>query len=392
MSDAAFTLPDRDRFARHRQISWWNQDLLARAVVIVAGCGALGNEVAKNLALVGVGTLVLVDFDRIERSNLVRSALFTEADIGQMKASVAAEAVRRIYPAARAIAIAGDLACDLGLGLVRHADLVFGCLDSIHARFALNRLALRAGTDWLDGGLGVDALQVALYSPSGGACYECQVTAEMARRFANRYSCAGLARPDQAPGVPTTAVTASVAGALMVEEGLARLHQRPGGLAPGQRLTLQLAPYRLTVDELPADPDCCAHGVIPDPIERAAAPGRVSARDLLGSQPGEVDLGFDLVVGLDCPRCGRTPMAIPRSRLTRAAALCPICGSERAPDWTRRIGDEILLAGRPLGDLGVPDHHIVEVLGSRPRFVELDGAILPEDPAIAPAGRKEGRS
>ncbi len=57
---------------------------------MVAGAGALGNEVVKNLALLGVGTILLVDLDLVEPSNLSRSVLFRDADGGQPK--VAAEA------------------------------------------------------------------------------------------------------------------------------------------------------------------------------------------------------------------------------------------------------------------------------------------------------------
>ena len=67
------TLPlrlDEGRFARLEAIEWWDQSLLAKARVVVAGAGALGNEVIKNLALLGVGQVVIVDLDRVELSNL----------------------------------------------------------------------------------------------------------------------------------------------------------------------------------------------------------------------------------------------------------------------------------------------------------------------------------
>lgn len=384
MTEPPFILPGRDRFERHRRISWWDQDLLGRSVALVAGCGALGNEVAKNLALVGVGTVILVDFDRIEASNLVRSVLFRPGDEGRFKAEVAAERLGDLYPQIRAIALVGDLRCDVGLGLLRRADLVLGCLDSIQARFALNRLAMRAPRAWLDGGLGVEGCQVALHDPSEGACYECQTTPDMARRFAGRYSCSGLARPEQGPGVPTTAITASLAAALMVQEGLIRLHRSggarapDGGLEPGCRLTLHLSPHRLVVDRLPVDPDCCAHGALPGRLERAGRPDTLCAADLLGPGDTALELGFDLVTRLDCPRCGPTEACLPRPRLDRTAALCPSCGSERAVDWLGRIEPGTSLARRTLRELGVPDHHVIRVEGARPRDVELGGTVLEE--------------
>ena len=60
------------RFARLEAIEWWNQSLLQQARVLVLGAGGLGNEVIKNLALLGIGHVVLADMDRIELSNLSR--------------------------------------------------------------------------------------------------------------------------------------------------------------------------------------------------------------------------------------------------------------------------------------------------------------------------------
>ena len=64
----------------------------------MVGAGALGNEVLKNLALVGVGEIYLIDFDQIEKSNLTRSVLFRQRDCGRPKAEAAAEAVRDLNP------------------------------------------------------------------------------------------------------------------------------------------------------------------------------------------------------------------------------------------------------------------------------------------------------
>src|SRR5262245_39630237 len=87
-----------DRFERLRRIEWWDQRLLSSAKVLVVGMGALGNEVLKHLALVGVTHVFIVDFDTIEPSNLSRSVLFRDADVGRPKVEAAAEAAHRLYP------------------------------------------------------------------------------------------------------------------------------------------------------------------------------------------------------------------------------------------------------------------------------------------------------
>ena len=65
-------LMDETRYARHALIDWFDQDRLRAARIAVIGAGAVGNEVVKNLALLGVGAIEIFDFDRIERHNLTR--------------------------------------------------------------------------------------------------------------------------------------------------------------------------------------------------------------------------------------------------------------------------------------------------------------------------------
>src|ERR1043165_5920685 len=102
LSDKPITIslqdaPD-DRFQRFRLISWWDQKKLSAARVLVIGAGALGNEIVKNLSLLGVGHLLIADMDRIENSNLSRSILYREADNGKAKSAIAARSARDIYP------------------------------------------------------------------------------------------------------------------------------------------------------------------------------------------------------------------------------------------------------------------------------------------------------
>src|SRR3954447_12449352 len=115
---------DDDRFDRFRLIEWWDQAKLSRAKVLVVGAGALGNEIIKNLALLGVGNLFIADKDRIENSNLSRSVLYRASDTGKPKAEVAARAAKDIYPDVNVGWFDGDVVHDLGLGAFRWADVV----------------------------------------------------------------------------------------------------------------------------------------------------------------------------------------------------------------------------------------------------------------------------
>src|SRR5690242_1832673 len=96
--DGATDAEAADRYARQVLVPGWAQTRLAAATAVVAGTGALGNEVAKNLALAGVGRLVLCDPDVVDTGNLSRATLFTAADVGRRKVDAAADALARLVP------------------------------------------------------------------------------------------------------------------------------------------------------------------------------------------------------------------------------------------------------------------------------------------------------
>src|SRR5258705_9506932 len=99
----------------------------------VSGAGALGNEVVKNLGLLGAGNVIIADMDRVELSNLSRSVLFRESDEGSLKADCAAKSARQIYGSMNVKALNGNVLADLGLGYFRWADVVIGALDNREA-------------------------------------------------------------------------------------------------------------------------------------------------------------------------------------------------------------------------------------------------------------------
>jgi len=212
-------------------LSWFKIDKVRKARVLVVGAGALGNEVMKNLALFGVGNIVVVDFDLIEYSNLTRSILFRpeDADKGFSKAEIAAKRLKEINPTIHVKPICGDLATDVGLGVYRRMDVVLGCLDSLRARVLLNRLCFRAGKIWIEGGIGDLEGQVAAYQ-LGKSCYECSLSDEenedaSGEGYENRASCPQIAQGNAERGrVATTPVSASIIGAVQAQEAMKIIH------------------------------------------------------------------------------------------------------------------------------------------------------------------------
>ena len=90
-------------------LSWFKKDKVKNARVLVAGAGALGNEVVKDLALFGIGHIFVVDFDQIELSNLTRSVLFREEDAYShaYKAEIVAKRAMEINPQIKVTPIPG---------------------------------------------------------------------------------------------------------------------------------------------------------------------------------------------------------------------------------------------------------------------------------------------
>ena len=259
------------------QLSWFKHERLKEANVMVVGCGALGNEVLKNLALFGVEHVVLVDFDIIEPSNLTRSILFRQADAEACRAKVivAAERLREINPAMQVLPLSGDIGHEVGLGLLRRMDVVVGCVDSRWARYCLNRLCMRVRVPWVDGG--IDGLEgTARVFVPGKNCYACNLGPEALKELSYRLSCSSVIRRNERAGrVPTTPVVASVIGAVEAQEAIKWLH--PDELARGELTSLcgKMFYYEgqhlsaRVVDFVGYDEECPVHEAW-EPIESAA--------------------------------------------------------------------------------------------------------------------------
>lgn len=208
-------------------LSWFKKDKVRNARVLVAGAGALGNEVVKDLALFGIGHIYVVDFDQIEISNLTRSVLFREEDAynHSYKADIVAKRAMEINPQIKVTPIVGNLFSEVGLGLYRDVDVVIGCLDSRIARYLLNRLCMRAGKTWIDGSIENLTGAVKVYSPNI-SCYECGLSREEFNHIMLRTGCADVVRSQSSAGrVATTPISASIIGAMQVQEAMKIIHQ-----------------------------------------------------------------------------------------------------------------------------------------------------------------------
>src|SRR5829696_7326781 len=217
-----------DRFHRFKLISWWDQDRLKNAKVLVIGAGALGNELLKNLALLGVGNVFVADMDRVENSNLSRSVLYRGSDNNNYKATVAADAARGIYPDLKAHAFTGNVVHDLGLGVFRWADVVIAGLDNREARLSINRNCWKVNRPFIDGAIESIDGSARVFVPDG-PCYECTMSQQDWKLLQMRRSCNLLSRPEMETGgkTPTTPTVSSIIAGVQCQEAVKLLHRMP---------------------------------------------------------------------------------------------------------------------------------------------------------------------
>lgn len=170
-SDAAV-----ERYARHlvlSEIGGPGQQKLAKARVLVVGAGGVGGPAGLYLAAAGIGTLTLVDDDVVSLSNLQRQIQFTDADIGQEKAGVAARRMALVNPHIQVEPRVLRLDASNAHSLVSAHDIVIDGSDNFETRLALNAACVEAGRPLVSGALGRWSGQVAVFS--GQPCYQCLV-------------------------------------------------------------------------------------------------------------------------------------------------------------------------------------------------------------------------
>jgi len=159
-------------YDRQFRLEGWSQKLVKDSRVLIAGVGGLGCETAKNLAMLGVGHLDLVDLDIIEHSNLNRQILFAGAKMGEPKAIAAARKLKEINSNIIIKAYYTSLE-RLDPAIYRAADVIVGGLDSMNARLNLNTQSVRFRKPLVDGGVSGYHGHVYTIFPYKNACYEC---------------------------------------------------------------------------------------------------------------------------------------------------------------------------------------------------------------------------
>lgn len=354
-----------DRFSRFRLIPWWDQEKIAACKVLVIGAGALGNEILKNLALLGFRHVVVADLDRIDESNLSRTVLYRAEDIGQYKADVAARAYQSVAPEAVVRPIVGNVLRNCGLGLFAWSDIIFAGLDNREARLWINRCAWKVNRPWIDGAIeGINGV-ARVFLPGSAPCYECTLGEVDWSILERRMSCNLLAIEDVTEGkVPTTPTISSIIAGIQVQEAIKLLHGLPTLASRGFIFEgLNHTSYRVEYTE---NPDCMSHYTLPKIVSLPETSKELTLVELwqravadLGTDKVTLEFSRDVIHKLVCQHCSEEEeLFAPAGSVSYGAGPCPNCGQMRVVHAIHSFDGTEPFGARKLNEIGLPPFDI----------------------------------
>ncbi|TKA95737.1 HesA/MoeB/ThiF family protein [Cereibacter changlensis] len=251
----AFRPAELERYARHimlREIGGPGQRRLKDAKVLVVGAGGLGSPALLYLAASGVGTIGVIDGDRVENSNLQRQVIHTDARIGLPKVASAEVQMRALNPFIEVRPYHRDLNEETAAELIAEYDLILDGTDNFDTRYLVNQAAVAAGKPLIAGAIAQWEGQVSLYDPArGGPCFECVFPVRPAPGLVPSCAEAGVAAP--LPGV---------VGSMMAVEAVKHLTSAGASLRGAVVIydALWGETRRITTKPRPGCPVCGGHG------------------------------------------------------------------------------------------------------------------------------------
>ncbi len=375
-------------FDRQERIEWWDQKKLRDARVLVVGAGAIGNETLKNLALLGIGNMLICDMDTISVSNLSRTVLFRREDAGKKKAETAVMRLKdmALEENTHLDFFDGDIVWELGTGVFRYFDIILGCLDNVETRFALNRNCRLVKKPWIDAGISELSGNIKVFS-ADGPCYQCFASPDELNAARRRYACDDFKkRMFSEYKMPTIQISSAIVSALQVQEAIKIILDKPALV--GKKVYFQGTIGAFEMINLREDPNCCAHAsydfVVETPLTNC-----VTIREFLDWVSAPDRSGSGAVLRLDrqflrsttCSACGcQNVYNKPSFRLYQDEVDCPRCGATVARDSFIYVNEfsnasDGDLLDMTLEEIGVPKLHILTVSGQdgSERYYELSG-------------------
>lgn len=383
-----------DYFARQNMIISTETAQYIRDIrVLCIGAGAGGNEVLKNLVLMGFGHITIVDFDSVEDSNLSRTVLFRKEDIGRSKALAAAERLKEmaLHDSPEITGLHGNIMTDFGKGLFIEHDIVLCCVDTIRARVYINDWCVRTKTPFFEMGFADYTVDVSFFSPLGkypDLEEDFPVCLRDDMGYANisdptndrRNSCSNFKVHDtELAKIPTIQVSAAMAGTLMATELVKFLSNMD--TIRNKMLMFYGRTCETQLLNLARNPECEIHKE-KMPIMEVAASTDMTIGDLLTMLKEQtkmiplLHLPDEFVLSGTCQSCGATvEYNMRRREIWDEQRWCDSCKNSY-PDYENRlefglnlsvIPQEVSLdmdgdiLQRKLKDVGVPENDILEL-------------------------------
>lgn len=279
MTTTSLTAEQVQRYSRHiimPQLGSKGQRKLLEAKVLIVGAGGLGGPVAIYLALAGVGTIGIVDFDVVDLSNLQRQVLHDSETVGMRKVESAQRTLARYNPGVKVVTHEVPIISENAMELIADYDIVVNGADNFATRYLVNDAAYLSGKPLVDGSILIFDGQLTTYLPGHG-CYRC------------------LFPTPPPPGLVPNCAEAGVLGALtgtigsMQATEVVKLIVGVGDLMVGRLLLVDALSMEFRVVKTRRDPGCplCGDaptvtelidyeifcGLAPDPAETGAASG-----------------------------------------------------------------------------------------------------------------------
>jgi len=160
--------------SRFRKSDWRDSQKLRAASVLCIGLGGLGSPATMYLAAAGIGKLGLVEFDRVDRSNLQRQILHGESDSGRSKLDSAIDTLREINPSVEIVRHETRLTSENAMEIARPYDVILDGTDNFATRYLSNDLAVLLRKPNVYGSIFRFEGQCSVFAPHlGGPCYRC---------------------------------------------------------------------------------------------------------------------------------------------------------------------------------------------------------------------------
>lgn len=261
---ASFSPEQLERYKRHLfldEVGAEGQRALLDARVLLVGAGGLGSPAALYLAGAGVGTLGLVDFDRVDASNLQRQVLYTTADVGRPKVEVAEERLRALNPDVRVVRHEERLEAANAERILADYDVILDGTDTFPSRYLTNDVSVWLGKPLVYGSVLRFDGQVSVFDARHGPCYRCLFPEPPPPELAPNCAEAGV-----------LGVLPGVIGLLQATEVI-KLLLGQGRPMYGRLLVYDALAMEFKEFKLPKDPECAVCGAEPsitEPIDYEA--------------------------------------------------------------------------------------------------------------------------